>query len=1080
MMVVMAKRCPFPASWLNLVALATPRLLETRGSPSGDGMASGNDLPKATAMEGNLGLLYVCGEETGGEMTVVETLLGRKVRGVCGAYDRFVALVDAWELEWPGRSNGASSVETQLVAEGLKDVKVHHVAVGKNHRVALSLDGQLFSWGRCGAVLPSSELGHQLGTSNAQNYHRVKKPGPEDDAGTQQLASSRSNQALARPRTTASATGVPHRVVTAPELFFTHVSCGKHHSAAVTDSGDVYTWGRNYEGQLGHVFSTLPKETNAVLNGICAWPKYVGFFLGKPPVLSACCGNTFTVVLLADGGVYLLGAGSLRPASCSSKSSTAFNLLLEKGSNGEPFVGVACGFEHVLAVTSAGEMFSWGLNTFGQLGHGGKTGRGDAEVKGGRALPGKVSCDRAVKWAKVFAGGNYSAAVSTEHQLYTWGNGSHGKLGHGESGKQDCEFVPRRVDYLQRTVVGAVVCADRNLFAFAPTYISRIAPLCGEHTGGYELRIGGSGFWPSDNMTVRFVPLTDGRLLRGTLGSFCEATGEVVCQAPKFRLPGEYAVEVSMNGKHFTSNGRVFTVFRRPQVAAVSVYDARFTGGEELTLSLCGSLPEICRRPLVRFVRCHADENGGQPLLVSGGEPAPAALGVFDEQAEIGEEEEDEEKAERDPSEVTGRLLRVTMPALSNDGDGVVPYTLEISYDGGLMFAPVCVDPTLGKQNEGVDEEEDAVFEHDSHSRKPELPRPASPHVIWAHDAHLVRVSPNSFLTNELPQTVKIELQHLLAPSEAQLLVTIAHSPSKEESDPQRTATALATLSIDSIDHNVLTCTIPPLSEWECRAPSLPAEWWKAYAKAGFVSQLRVSMNAGRTVLPAQLQIGGRSSSSASQVFGMLAPGRLGGLFPNVGMVPGGTQVSIAGDFFHFDTQDAAVKLQWRESSVVVPAMCLRPEGSTGETSAATRRVVFRTPPLPFPNDTATAAAMAEGMVLGTREEVQVFVSLDGEHFAEAALSFVYCAVPEVSGISPPEAEPGTKMVISVDRVISTPAACVKLLTADSAVSVVRVLRLVLSTAVSDSFCCLGGARGDRRGCSHGGVCTAKAADHSR
>jgi hypothetical protein len=45
-------------------------------------------------------------------------------------------------LEWPGRSN---EVKTQLVAEGLQDVKVRHVAVDKNHRVALSLDGQLFS-----------------------------------------------------------------------------------------------------------------------------------------------------------------------------------------------------------------------------------------------------------------------------------------------------------------------------------------------------------------------------------------------------------------------------------------------------------------------------------------------------------------------------------------------------------------------------------------------------------------------------------------------------------------------------------------------------------------------------------------------------------------------------------------------------------------------------------------------------------------------------------------------------------------------------------------------------------------------
>lgn len=339
-------------------------------------------------MEGSLGILYVCGEQTDGEIKIAEGLLGRKVRGVCGAYDRFVALVDAWELDWPAVDGGgggdeAAALESQLVAEGLQDVKVHSVAVGKNHRVALSLDGQLFSWGRPGAALPSSELGHKHGTTMAQNYYRVKTPGPEvDGPDKRELASAKSAQALARPLTTvtATATGTPHRVVTAPELFFSQVSCGKHHSAAVTDGGDI-TWGRNFEGQLGQVFKTLPKEVNAVFNGICAWPKYVGFFLGKPRVVSACCGNTFTAVLLADGSVYLLGGSSLRPASNANRSPNApgvstLNLILDKGSNGEPFVGIACGYDHVLAVTTAGEMFSWGLNTFGQLGHGGKTGRG--------------------------------------------------------------------------------------------------------------------------------------------------------------------------------------------------------------------------------------------------------------------------------------------------------------------------------------------------------------------------------------------------------------------------------------------------------------------------------------------------------------------------------------------------------------------------------------------------------------------------------------------------------------------------------------------------------------------------------
>ncbi|KAK1932242.1 putative E3 ubiquitin-protein ligase HERC4 [Phytophthora citrophthora] len=989
-------------------------------------MTLSSDLSRAVAplgMEGNLGILYVCGELTDGKIAIVDKLLGRKVRGICGAYDRLVSLVDAWELEWTiDTDKEEESIESQLVAEGLQDVKIHHVAVGKSHRVAISLDGQLFSWGRPGTVLPSSELGHRFGTSNAQNYYRVKTPEPEVENRKKRTKSAPSSQ---KPTSTSTvtATGTPHRVVAASQLFFTHVSCGQHHSAAVTDTGDIYTWGRNFEGQLGHQFKTLPKQVNAVVNGICAWPKYVGFFLGKPRVVSVCCGNTFTAVLLADGSVYLLGGGSLRPESKNSQSS--FNhLILEKGNNGEPFVAVASGYEHILAVTSAGELFSWGLNTFGQLGHGGKTGMGETEVKGGKALPATVKCEDSIHWTNIFAGGRYSAAISSENQLFTWGNGSFGKLGHGKSSgnSPNCEFVPRCVTYLQNTVVGSVVCADRNLFAFAPTQISGISPLCGEHTGGYELRIKGSGFWSSDNVTVRFVPLTDGRLLRGTLGTFCEATGEVVCQTPKFRLSGEYAVEVSMNGKHFTANGKVFTVFKRPQIAAVSVYDVRFDGGEEFTVSLCGNLPEICRRPIVRFIRCRIDVASGQ--LVAVDTESEVAVGAFDERPEIVDEEE-EEQVEYDPSDITDRFLRLTTPALPSQGEGIAPFTLEISYDGGRSFVPVCVDPTLESQKHGDDEDDNFV----DHLRKSEGLISAS-HVLWVHDAQLVRVSPNSFLTSDLPVTITLELQNLLPPEVTQLLVEV-------EVD-LKTTNASTTLAIERIEGNFLTCKLPPLVQWKSspKVPNPPAEWWKPYVKTGFMAQMRVSMNAGRTFLPAQLQLGGRSTSTAAEIYGFQAPGRLLSVFPSVGMVPGGTQVSIAGDFFHFDTQDAVVKLQWRERSMVIPGVCLQPEESisTGDIS---RRVVFRTPPLPFPEDTATATAMAEGMILGTREDIQIFVSLDGQHFTDSGLSFVYCAVPELIGISSPEAEPGTKMILTVDKAIATPAACVKLEVKESGISLV-------------------------------------------
>ncbi|CEG47305.1 E3 ubiquitin protein ligase [Plasmopara halstedii] len=919
-------------------------------------------------MEGNLGVLYICGEHTGGRFTIVDNLLGRKVRRICGAYDRIVVLVDAWEPVWLFQDKDTKAAvyrNSELDIQTLQDVKFQQIAVGKNHNVALSLDGQLFSWGQCGTTLKWSELGHHHGF--------VKTLGPEIDDKTAATA--------------------PHCVITAPKLVFRQVVCGEDHSAAVTDTGDLYTWGRNFEGQLGHVFKSLSKETNGMINSICAWPKYVKFFYNKPRVVTVCCGNTFTAVLLADGRIYLLGGKSLRLNSIDMVQSTdPYILLRASGSNNEHFVDLASGTDHIIAVTNAGEMFSWGFNFFGQLGQGDCFRNEKFKDKSDNI----VASNKSIKWAKVFAGGSYSAALTTKNQLYTWGNGRYGKLGHGVNSESpsryNCEFAPRCVEHLHNAVVTSVLCEDRNLCVFAPTTISNISPTCGDYAGGYELKVRGSGFWSSENVTVRFLPLTDGQLLRGTLGEFCETTGEVVCQVPTFRLMGEYVVEVAMDGKNFTSNGRVFTVFKRPQIVAVSAFDAQAIGGEELTLSLCGHLPLICQRPIVRFMRCCVDKYSDQ-LVTSESE---VSIGVFDNCLDTGED---------DLSDVTDRQLRLTLPPLPFNDERVVPYTLEISYDEGVIFTPVCIDPTL----------------------------PTKRHIIYVHTAQLVRVIPNSFLIDDLPHTITLELSTVFPPEAIQLLVTIEyHVPNiKDENNNTDSLNQIpqvsATLSIDKVSGNFVTCTIPPLPEWNitpavAKAQHLSADWWKKYAETGFVFHVQVSMNAGRTFLLPHKQMG-------KKVFGMPAPGRLLSIFPNVGIIRGGTQVSINGNFFHFDTQDATVKLKWKDHCVVLPANCLQSEELTS------RRVLFRTPPFPFYNDKDSTADATEDMTFELKEEVEVFVALDGEHYTDASLPFTYCAIPEICGITPQEAEPGMQVVLQVKNLIATSSACVKLDSASSKTS---------------------------------------------
>lgn len=81
-------------------------------------------------------------------------------------------------------------------------------------------------------------------------------------------------------------------------------------------------------------------------------------------------------------------------------------------------VDAACGDNHSLAVTSGGELYSWGNNTFAQLGQGDNTHRSSPTRVGSRS-----------DWVRVFAGSNHSIAQTSDGKFYGFGLNILGQLG---------------------------------------------------------------------------------------------------------------------------------------------------------------------------------------------------------------------------------------------------------------------------------------------------------------------------------------------------------------------------------------------------------------------------------------------------------------------------------------------------------------------------------------------------------------------------------------------------------------------------------------------------------------------------
>ena len=79
---------------------------------------------------------------------------------------------------------------------------------------------------------------------------------------------------------------------------------------------------------------------------------------------------------------------------------------------------VTCGISHTCVLTDSSCVYSFGCNTFGQLGTGNKK---------NSLTPLKIKIESKANICKISCG-HYSAAVNDEGELYIWGTGSFGEF----------------------------------------------------------------------------------------------------------------------------------------------------------------------------------------------------------------------------------------------------------------------------------------------------------------------------------------------------------------------------------------------------------------------------------------------------------------------------------------------------------------------------------------------------------------------------------------------------------------------------------------------------------------------------
>uniref|UniRef100_A0A8C8DZF6 HECT and RLD domain containing E3 ubiquitin protein ligase 3 n=1 Tax=Oryzias sinensis TaxID=183150 RepID=A0A8C8DZF6_9TELE len=278
------------------------------------------------------GSVYTCGSNSCGQLghdkdgnspELVGALDTQKITMVsCGRAHSVAVNEQGQVFVWGAGDGGQLGLETAETAvpiprllKKLCDHSISQVVCGNQHCIALSRDGQLFTWGQNS----SGQLGLGKGETSKLSPSPVK-----------------------------SLAGIPLAQITA----------GGDHCFALSLSGAVFGWGKNKAGQLG----LNDKQDRAV-------PCHIKF-LRSQRVVYISCGDEHTAALTKSGGLFTFGDGSRGQLGHGSSN----NELLPRRVMelmGTEVSQITCGRHHTLAfVPSSGTVYAFGCNSHGQLGTG--------------------------------------------------------------------------------------------------------------------------------------------------------------------------------------------------------------------------------------------------------------------------------------------------------------------------------------------------------------------------------------------------------------------------------------------------------------------------------------------------------------------------------------------------------------------------------------------------------------------------------------------------------------------------------------------------------------------------------------
>eukprot|EP00536_Pseudo-nitzschia_multiseries_P017830 jgi/Psemu1/264537/estExt_Genewise1Plus.C_18540006 len=343
--------------------------------------------------------------------------------------------------------------------DALRGVGIRQIACGSGHTVVLSTEGEVYTWGRG----DDGRLGH--GDNGWKYVPRITRS-LERQVVTQVTCGSYHTAAVAGNGDLYTWGGgmygklghgneaghsTPKRVDALKGLTVSQIACGSRHTAIVTSSGAIYTWGDKENGVVGHGDTEGHQYT----------PKLIQRLAEKRIVQLSACGF-HTGCLTADGELFTWGEGKFGRLGHGVERNCYVPRLVETLVEKNPRQ-LSCGGFHTAVVTEDGRLYTFGGGEHGQLGHNNRF---------NKVKPTLVQALAGVFVSQIACGWSHSVALTNKGKIFTWGNGDHGKLGHG-SGRKVC--VPNVVDKLKEYRVVRVASYNEHTAALVEPFESNAA-----------------------------------------------------------------------------------------------------------------------------------------------------------------------------------------------------------------------------------------------------------------------------------------------------------------------------------------------------------------------------------------------------------------------------------------------------------------------------------------------------------------------------------------------------------------------------------------------------------------------------